>query len=742
MTQCPYAREGNEKKKKEKRKKKKQRVFFFWGPVFLFMPHRELTLALAAAEAEVWRMIKGAGEPLLSNSTGERPAPIYFPELEARIDKLGAVTEVAPPQGVLSSVDAFLGRVLESALIAAAEREVSEAVRVFDHEVQQALGEGEGPSKRITGAGRAGPGETEAERKRENTACIRSLQGDSLTPYLEASLTPCPSPRSLFSSSLGWHLHQVLLSQDPGVSFLSRTYAEKLLSGTYLSKDNPTKYYSSADSATLVNKCYPGIDLSLLTKYNGHFLFAELFLCLRGGLFPALVEHLDKYKEFLRERARGVYEGLCKIASASGNTTPVSAAELGQVLFSPSNTEPGGDPFREVLQGLLLGRVHGPRAAIRTLEDFLWYSLMLAPCGTAQPYASGVNSTGPGREGNAQGATLSHIVASVGPQKGALSAALFGDWVQALSLICSSFPVQEALILAPGALRKILSATPANTPSGTPANTLTEAVSRVVQVVQRASSLLPMPADRLRVLRLCKPFLGTQQMQEMAAEVIVAAPPGEEVSSALSAAVSALGVTQESVLLRAATHFLRVGDPVSAHLVAAPAQRPGIAVSALLQKLLSGDYLGLDAFSYLDSDSEGVSAENSSTLSNAGTSSPSNPETASTSAISAAHLGQFLLSVLRLGAAKEGSEEVLKRVKGTGVISPGGQAYFINAFNSLRGQIKGREAQRKVIYLVAKRARECSRREAKAAGKLLLSLASALDGTPREIQEIVRMITL
>ncbi|KAI5171079.1 hypothetical protein NEFER03_0481 [Nematocida sp. LUAm3] len=612
----------------------------------------------------------------LLNKEGTRHS--YYPELERKIQEVGDVMKRSSKRKSVS-VEAFLDGIFQEALVEYGEKRVSEAVHMFDTALRVRF---EALEKRLLLA----PKQKRFKIKREEFASILVDNCRNIHLGREAS-------KYLFSSDMIYDSYLFSLSKSTSLDFLTEIHRKKVIKGDSIEKvEEYVRERYSSDAL--------GCD-----TYNDRIVFVVLFHLIRGGMYKEAVEFVERHHGFFKEICRNFTEALLLWMDSLG-MIDCSVKRTNGWEELPDETS---DPFKLFFFRMFQEENITSRPVINTIEDFLWYQVIM--------------DSGSGEKRRYTKEKIFQMVkGSLSASRVFLSALMLKQWEEAIEVLYDDgFKSGEVLFLCYGISKRLRLEHPAMFPvqrGSTGKEGPPKCIGAMAQIIQEISSLFLKPEEKLSVIQILEPFIASEWMEDLVAEVFISSENFEILGTIDEQGRKQGSTLQEYINLPVG----KILDRISGYYVH----------GGDLDKALKISYLG-------DSDKtlqiltdilmEKIKKEE---FSDGGISSI-------ISHFNSAFVN-MLWSIVKIGTAKK--EELLPLIRSTGLIpSNNSTAALKKAQEIFSLSPEMREVVGFALALIARKIKETSCEERNELGKSLLLLVGVLDIDQRLMQKIISDIS-
>ncbi|KAI5191129.1 hypothetical protein NECID01_1298 [Nematocida sp. AWRm77] len=432
----------------------------------------------------------------------------YHPELDKKIKEIGNVmTKVEESQ--VFTVEGFLDGIFQKSIVEYGESTVERETQRFDKELEQRFIQIE---KDLASS----PKKKEFKIRKEEFAemivegCRRIREGEL-------------AGRSNFSSSMLYDAYLFLLSSKTSLEFLSDIHlvhgirgslssagAERGGSGSAGRRDGGRS--SAEDVAQYVQEKYHK-GMFHLDMYNNRFVFAELFHYIRAGLFKDAVEFAETHEGFFQEICRNFSGSLFLWMRVLG----VSEKRSEKAGLWEEEPQAGDDPFKLFFHGLFSGSRNAPKEVIVTIEDFLWYQLILNK--SLEEGSAG------GKKAVSSVEIFEAMRGAMSTQRLFLASIVLKQWRSAMELLYDErFAMGEILFLSCAIAGRIKEEEPTCFPVKRKEKCVFvfECINVFVRIVQHITLLFLKPEEKLSVIYVVTPFISQEWAKDLVTEVFIA----------------------------------------------------------------------------------------------------------------------------------------------------------------------------------------------------------------------------
>ncbi|KAH9385819.1 uncharacterized protein NEMAJ01_0715 [Nematocida major] len=388
----------------------------------------------------------------------------YHPELEKRIKELGNIMKYEEKSEYIT-IERYLDGIFENKLVEYGESQVENALTAFMSDLKETFIKEE---KALLSSPKA------KHRVRKDDFCDIIIEGCNSIKRSDTL------GRNVFTSQMIFDVYKYITSHQTPLQFLSDTFREHALRDSSLG--GVLKY---------VQKKHGG--MFRLEMYESVPVFAVLYYFVRAGMRKEAKDFADNNRPFFQEISGHFYEDFCawleKGTPAKPQEAPISA-----------------DPFKALFQNLFRQAQECPQEVITTIEDFLWYKILVS--GSPREYPR----------------IFSLLRGKITETKLLQAALVLGEWKEAMEILQDeTFSAGEVLFLSYGIAHKMRRNAPENYPlARSTRSEQTLCLELFIHSIQSISTLFRQARERLAVVNMASPFVSQEWLEDLAAEVFIA----------------------------------------------------------------------------------------------------------------------------------------------------------------------------------------------------------------------------
>ncbi|KAI5179706.1 hypothetical protein NEOKW01_0169 [Nematocida sp. AWRm80] len=427
----------------------------------------------------------------------ERVKHSYHSELEKQIDEIGLIMNRIEENKV-QTIELYLDSVFQSKLIEYGERNLQAQINAFNSELNN---------------------------KSTNTMSTFRKYNIKKEEFNEILIEGCKSVRenkdisqSIFSSVMLYDLFSYCISTKESLEFLSDIHLVNIVKET----DNMTEKIKNKYS----NSTYK------IDSYNNKYVFIELYWYIRSGLYDKAVDYIVEnegyFKEILNNFSGALLNWMHKLGFIKKN-------EYFGGWDTLKNIAPNEDPFKTMFIRIFSGSEEYPKECINTIEDFLWYRMIVKQTIEKTPLRKQISS---------DQSLFKSIRSLLSPPKALFSAIVLEQYKEALNILYDEpFKTPDALFIGYGVALRIKQQNPEHFPISrrrpTPQKVIShsdlikargtkdslqttiESINLYVNIAQSVSSLFLKPEQKLSVIQLVSSFISEEWLEDLVSEVFI-----------------------------------------------------------------------------------------------------------------------------------------------------------------------------------------------------------------------------
>ncbi|KAI5133988.1 hypothetical protein NEAUS06_1026 [Nematocida ausubeli] len=487
----------------------------------------------------------------------------YHPELEKRIEELGEVMGHRTESENIT-IESYLDRIFEKKLIEFGEEQVKQRVQEFDNELKEYFIKEE---KRLLSVPRRNIFRI---RKEEFTdiiieGCKALKRGDVIGS-------------SLFSSPMLYDAYLFASSQQTPLEFLAYVHYTHALKG------------KTVDAVKAYTKQKYSSGMYKIEMYENRGMFAELYQYIRAGMYSDALKFIESHKNFFSVISNNFHSSIISWMCSMG----FIHEERKYTMEWEDVPSTKGDPFKLLFYRLFTGNTECVQSVITTIEDFLWYHILVMKTITA---------CGIKKRANTSLEIFKMLEGSVTAPRLLQTALMLKQWKEAMRLLQDdTFKAGEMLFISHAISQKIREESPFVYPIKRElADTMpAECTELFIKAVQGVTSLFLRAQDKLSVVNLAAPFISAEWLEDLVAEVFIASE-----DYAVLGDVDASGrrqtptiqehidVSWQGVVQRVAEYYTHSGDLLKAlkiSYIAGSAKTLEILTEILVHKIETKEY--------------------------------------------------------------------------------------------------------------------------------------------------------
>lgn len=541
------------------------------------------------------------------------------PELQKRIKELGSIAERKETE-TFPGVEEYLDGIFQQKLVEYGEAKMKKTLAAYDEDLKRKFLQKEKEIRAQLGAqGVTSSKMSLASKSRFPTAAHRnvppslpriirdagsraragrSTTGESAqmgnaedahsqrTEIAEQMIVPLETALPFFSSAQTRDLYAYLTGQSGPIEMLQAQFRKYVVK--YEHPDSIREYVESH-----FHRGTHGFEM-----YNERFLYIELYHWVRCGMLKNALQLVRLYGNFFSDIAGGFLDAFLKWVRLITNT----ASGAPENVSPPDSKDTRGpfaqtvvDPFKTFFLGLFAEKSNPPREVICTIEDFVWYQMLLDKTLEASAPRGGGRRV-PRKE------VYRMVESSVSASKCLGAAILLGQWKSAAEILDSSrLGLAESLMIAYGVCLRVKREKENEFPifrkSGSEGY---ECASLLLQLAQEACGLFVRPEDKLSLLSIVSPFLSSDWMEDLISEVFISTDD-HRILGAFDAAgrksPCTLGeyadVSADAVIDRVSGYYLESGNlkkALSVSYLGSQEKTVSVLEDVLIDKIQQGDY--------------------------------------------------------------------------------------------------------------------------------------------------------
>lgn len=439
----------------------------------------------------------------LNKLRSEKEVHTYHPDIEKKIrDLAGLYTK--QDRGAPFCVEVFLDAMFQNRVVEFGEGLVERTVNRFDRRLEEQFIRME---------------QTQLAKSPAKKFQIKKPE------FAEMILNGCtniqkgaPVGRENFTSQMLSDCYSWAMDSTDPLKFLSSIYLAHILKlAPGRAGASAASGLSEASNAVLEETIRGYVDkvyhkgMFKIDVYNDRFVFIELFYYVRCGLFDLSVSFVRKHEGFFKEICRNFSALFFNWSNALGFSSAETEQSPSDKLASESEED---DPFKVFFYRLFSGKGDPPKSVVSTIEDYLWYQLLLNKTITKMSLDRPILRSAE---------LFSLFAGSVSSPKLLLVAVVLGQWRMALDILHDeSFSTGEVLFLSYSIVKNIKRSSKQAFPGKrTDSGSVKECLSTFIKILQGVSSLFLLVTEKLLIIQIASSFIDPEWLEDLVAEAFI-----------------------------------------------------------------------------------------------------------------------------------------------------------------------------------------------------------------------------